>query len=207
MIKADSEESNTEFVKKTIRKTKRSARNALSRYSQKKHELKVAKTLKKSAKFKRAKHIAVYLANDGELCLDALIAEANKLKKRCYLPRVIGNEIQFHLYRPMSKLTKNRYGIAEPKHSARKIMSTKLDLVCLPLVAYDQRGRRLGMGGGYYDRCFAFKKQKNNAPPHLIGIAHHVQSHPNLPAQAWDIPLDSIVNEIKDLKILKHHCS
>jgi 5-formyltetrahydrofolate cyclo-ligase len=66
-------------------------------------------------------------------------------------------------------------------------------LVLLPLVAFDATGNRLGMGGGYYDRSFAFKKSLPPASkPILVGIAHQLQKVAALSVEHWDIVMDTI---------------
>lgn len=67
----------------------------------------------------------------------------------------------------------------------------------LPLVAFDAKGRRLGMGGGFYDRAFAFKNKYKRLGPMLIGLAHSIQEVESLDVEHWDIPLDAIVTEKK----------
>ena len=54
-------------------------------------------------------------------------------------------------------------------------------------------GNRLGMGGGYYDRALAYKRQFPKKPPYLIGVAHACQQVESLPVEAWDVPLDGVV--------------
>jgi len=94
-----------------------------------------------------------------------------------------------------------------------------LDMVLMPLVAFDLQGNRMGMGGGYYDRAFAFKLQADSqtksqtksqstqppnslpqspAPktvPQLIGWAHSCQAVNQLNSEVWDVPLDSLITE------------
>ena len=71
-----------------------------------------------------------------------------------------------------------------------------LDLVLVPLVAFDDRGNRLGMGGGYYDQTFAFLSQRQHyRRPTLLGVAYEFQRLVALPVQAWDIPLDGVATE------------
>jgi 5-formyltetrahydrofolate cyclo-ligase len=74
--------------------------------------------------------------------------------------------------------------------------------VLLPLVAFDPQGGRLGMGGGYYDRTFAFLNgQKGGQKPKLIGLAHHFQQIPKLPIESWDVPLNAIVTDEQVIQI------
>jgi 5-formyltetrahydrofolate cyclo-ligase len=71
-----------------------------------------------------------------------------------------------------------------------------LDLVLVPLVGFDARGNRLGMGGGFYDRHFSFLRNRRAwRRPLLIGIAFDVQRVPQLRDSAHDVPLWGIVTE------------
>ena len=60
----------------------------------------------------------------------------------------------------------------------------------VPLVAFDDAGTRLGMGGGYYDRYFA----GSDRPP-LIGVGFQCQRAPALPRSAWDVALDAVIHD------------
>ena len=77
-----------------------------------------------------------------------------------------------------------------------------MDVILLPLVAFDRKGYRLGMGGGYYDRSLAFRRSRQQwRRPRLIGVAHSCQQHPGLPQQHWDVPLDCIITESEIIPI------
>ena len=65
----------------------------------------------------------------------------------------------------------------------------------LPLVGFDRRGRRLGMGGGFYDRTFAFSRIRPRLAPKLIGLAHDLQRVQQLPVEPWDVPLHGVVTD------------
>jgi 5-formyltetrahydrofolate cyclo-ligase len=67
-------------------------------------------------------------------------------------------------------------------------------LVVAPLVAFDARGHRLGMGGGWYDRTFAFRRERA-APPHLVGAAFAAQQVESVFPESWDMPLDALFTE------------
>ena len=106
------------------------------------------------------------------------------------------NQLNFYHYTPGQTLVKNRFGIPEPVGNNKAIKTKQLDLVFMPLVAFDRRGSRLGMGGGFYDRTFEFTKQSiSQHSPLLVGLAHQCQQAMHLPSQSWDIPLNMIVTD------------
>ena len=108
-------------------------------------------------------------------------------------PRRNSNRMSFFVHRLEAPLTRNRFGIEEPPLGAPWINTRALDLVLAPLVAFDDQGNRLGMGGGFYDRHFGNLPQCLR--PLLVGVAHEVQCADALPAAPWDVPLDGILTE------------
>ena len=68
----------------------------------------------------------------------------------------------------------------------------------LPLVGYDHNGHRLGMGGGWYDRTFAFRHDAP-APPWLVGAGFASQQLDGLLREAWDVRMDALCNERESL--------
>lgn len=157
-----------------------------------------------SRAFQRSKHIAFYLSNDGEMDLSLLVEHAWQKGKHCYLPVLAEPNTQrlwFIPYTPESKLINNRFGIPEPIHSnktrLRKTLS--LDLILMPLVAFDEQGNRMGMGGGFYDRTLAYLRHRRYwHKPTLLGVAYEFQKQKQLETNNWDIPLQAIATE-KDL--------
>ena len=104
----------------------------------------------------------------------------------------------FLLHEKDDPLIKNRFGILEPLFDAKKILKPEeLDLVIAPLVGFDENANRLGLGGGYYDQTFAFKKQQRQNKPYLIGIAYEMQKLASLAVMDWDVPMDMIITEEK----------
>lgn len=151
--------------------------------------------------YQNSQRIAFYLPNDGELDCRQLIKRAWRDGKDCYLPVLTPKgsspPMLFSRYSPGDPLVKNRYGILEVDKSKR-LMPCALDFVVVPLVGFDIKGNRIGMGGGYYDKSFAFKraccarKYKKNAP-HLMGIAYRFQKIHTIKPQSWDVKLDQVV--------------
>lgn len=164
--------------------------------------------LSNSALFQNSRNIAFYLPNEGEMDITPLIALAWEHHKNCFLP-VLGlrnsRKMWFAPYKPRNKLIDNRFGIPEPqhKHSDRLFKAQSLDLILMPLVAFDQQGNRLGMGGGFYDRTLQFLLYRSLwKKPRLIGTAYAFQGVPQLEKQVWDVPLDGIATE-NGLKLFK----
>ncbi|MEM1081930.1 MAG: 5-formyltetrahydrofolate cyclo-ligase, partial [Pseudomonadota bacterium] len=97
------------------------------------------------------------------------------------------------------RLADNGYGIPEPVEGPLQVPMS-MDWVLMPLVAYDSSGRRLGMGGGFYDRSFAFKIDRSEIAPRLIGVAYACQAMAaaataRLPAESWDVGMNGLLNE------------
>ncbi len=156
--------------------------------------------------YQNSKRIAFYLPNDGEISLQSALQHSFSQNKSCYLPVIrsaTNSRMRFALFNHRTMLKKNRFGIFEPSIVRRKyLFATSLDLVLMPLVAFDSAGNRLGMGGGYYDEIFAFLKyRKFWKRPKLIGIAYDFQQLDNLPGDTWDVPLDGIITNDTFMKI------
>lgn len=192
-----------------LRQQIRAQRRSISIKERQNLSQQLADRLSKSSLFQNSRHIAFYLPNDGEIDLQPLIRHAWQQKKCCYLP-VLGHSharaLWFLPFKPNTPLYKNRFGIFEPKHkpSDRFFKTQSLDLMLLPLVAFDKNGNRLGMGGGFYDRTLSFlQNRKHWHKPHLIGAAYQFQEVKNIPARVWDIPLQGIATD-KMLKIFSN---
>ncbi|HMM44266.1 MAG TPA: 5-formyltetrahydrofolate cyclo-ligase [Candidatus Macondimonas sp.] len=147
--------------------------------------------------WRAARTVALYLPADGEVDPRALIMLADRLGKTIVLPRLHRQKpfrMDFVVYRPGRALQRNRFGIPEPCGPVVRA-PVCIDLVILPLVGFDRRGNRLGMGSGYYDRRFAFVRRRAGLRPKLIGLAYEFQCVPALDAQPWDVPLHGVVTE------------
>ncbi|WP_299980521.1 5-formyltetrahydrofolate cyclo-ligase [uncultured Pseudoteredinibacter sp.] len=182
-------------LRKQLRQHLRQQRQSLSAQQQQAAAEKLSLHFAQLPELAESQNIAAYLASDGELDLSPCIELIWGQGKQCYLPRVTSaSQMEFRGYRQDSELQNNRYGIAEPSNKAILISPEQLDLVLLPLVGFSRDGGRLGMGGGFYDRAFAFKAHSLSKPT-LIGVAHSLQEVEQLPIESWDIPLSAIITE------------
>ena len=142
----------------------------------------------------RQGHVAGYWAMDGEIGLHVLQLRLPPGLVWC-LPVLAGEELRFAPWRPGEPLVSNRYGIPEPDVAPSSALSAQeLALAVMPLVGFDARGQRLGMGGGWYDRSFAFRRDRA-APPWLVGAGFSAQQVPALEAADWDVLPDAICTE------------
>jgi len=187
------------LAKKKLRAEMRLQRRALNFQQQKTASRKLISNLKTNGLLQRHQHIALYLANDGEISPNDLIPQLHKFKKQVYLPVIHPlkkQQMVFCQITSTTKFQKNSYGIEEPIFKfSRRLPAKYLSLVFMPLVAFDENGNRMGMGGGFYDRSFEFKLNEKKARPRLIGLAHDFQKQALLPLEPWDIPLHGIMTE------------
>lgn len=144
--------------------------------------------------------MALFLPNDGEIDLTPLIDTAWRQRKRCLLPildRLIERRLFFAPYGPDTPLKANRFGIPEPdSHPHRFIRPLAVDLILVPLVAFDRNGNRVGMGGGYYDRTLSFLRHRMDwRRPTLMGVAFGFQEAAAIDSRPWDIPLQYIATD------------
>ncbi|QKJ88545.1 5-formyltetrahydrofolate cyclo-ligase [Paramixta manurensis] len=142
----------------------------------------------------QARHIALFLSFDGELNTRPLIAKLWQRQKQVYLPVLhpfSAGQLLFIRYTPDTVLSPNRLRIPEPPLDIRQLIPLdRLDVIMVPLVAFDAQGQRLGMGGGFYDRTLQNWQQHGLLP---IGLAHDCQQVNRLPAAEWDVPLPAIL--------------
>ena len=144
-----------------------------------------------------ANKIAAYFAINGEISLNPVIDLALKLGKQVYLPNLDLKSLRFSPYFHDQKMRLNRFKLPEPDvTNAEILMPDALDLVLAPLVVFDAQRNRIGMGGGYYDRSFEFRKQEGRDVPTLIGVAHEFQKVDELVPEEWDVRLDMVMTDV-----------
>jgi len=146
--------------------------------------------------FTAAKSIACYLPMDDEVDPSRIVARAWRAKKRIFCPVTdLCGGMNFCRLRPGTLLERNQFGIWEPV-GEEHIAPPQLDLVVTPLVAFDDQRNRIGMGGGYFDRAFAFLKHRRRwLRPKLIGVAFDCQKVEKITPNPWDIRLYRIITE------------
>lgn len=183
-----------------LRRQLRQARRQLSPTQQRRAAQNLYRQLAQHPIFRRARHVALYLPNDGEIDPRPLLREAQRRGKATYLPVLNAwprTRMVFQRIMPNEHLKPNRFGIPEPAfRPTRQRRIWTLDLVLMPLVGFDEDGGRLGMGGGFYDRSLAYRdRRKNGHKPTLLGLAHECQKVDRLPLGPWDVSLQATVTD------------
>ena len=146
-----------------------------------------------------AGHVAGYWAMDGEIALNSWQVRLPRQLMYCLPVLHADNSLRFAPWRPGEALVTNRFGIPEPDiDPADALPAHALSLVVMPLVGFDPQGHRLGMGGGWYDRSFAFRNA-TAPPPWLVGVGFDAQRMPQLEQASWDVVPDAICTETDTL--------
>jgi 5-formyltetrahydrofolate cyclo-ligase len=176
-------------ARKHLRQRIRRERRELDPQERARCSARIVDRIRSQGVYMKARRVASFLAFDGEPDLAALHRAARRQGKQLFVPVLSGGEMRFALLKPHARTHGNAFGILEPR-APRYVDPDSLDLVLTPLVGFDERGTRLGVGGGYYDRCFHFLANRRLwRRPKLLGVAYDFQRLPRIDREIWDVPL------------------
>lgn len=184
--------------KSDIRKTIRDHRKKLSFEETQSASQIISEKIFQHPAFLNSKKIALYISHENEIDVRLILNRALELKKSIYLPVLSDeNELAFYLINPSTQFIKNKFCIDEPAISNQTPISpTELDLMLIPMVAFDAQCNRLGRGAGYYDRALQFTKNlSRDVRPVLIGVAYEFQRVNQIVPEEWDVKMDFVVTE------------
>jgi len=143
----------------TLRKAKQALRLELSKQELATAALNLAAMCEPFIADKAA--IAGYQAVKGEISVDAILQSARKRNAVTTLPIVNNETLLFAPFTDQTPMLKKRFGLLEPDvPTSTYLAPEQLDCVLVPLVAFDNQANRMGMGGGFYDKSFAFRRDK-----------------------------------------------
>jgi 5-formyltetrahydrofolate cyclo-ligase len=186
-------------LKGTLRKQLRTARRGLCPSEHALRSRRAASSIARLSAFKAGSRIAVYLPFDGETDPSALIAVARRRRVRLYVPVVESvRHRRLRFYPLTARMRRGVFGISIPHRAAhaRAVRPRWFDLIAVPLVGVDRQGRRLGMGGGFYDRALDWRRHRRHwLGPRLVGLAFDCQRAESVYAQAHDVRLDALATE------------
>ena len=180
--------------KKALRKHYRALRDELSPSNREQQSAAISRKIIESERFRQAKVVALYAAHGSEVDLTAVLEAGLATGKLMLLPRVEceGKVLTFWQVEQGEELVKGTYDLREPRIIGKKpFIIDDIDIILVPGIVFDNRGHRVGYGGGYYDRYLA----RNG--PYTIGIAYNEQLIDKLPIaiEEHDVSLDLILTE------------
>ena len=185
---------NNKSILRKIYKEKRKNIDFISYY---KNNILINKKIKNFYAFKNAKKIAFYFSKNNEINLNELIIYSFLKKKICYFPKIINNNLYLSKLFNLHGYKIGKFLIKEPKkYSILHICN--MDIIFIPLVVFDKKLNRIGMGKGFYDKLLSNNIIINRKKPLLIGISHSIQQTNIINNNIWDKKLNIIFTE-KDI--------
>ncbi len=182
------------MTKSELRSRMRKRRRALPVDVQNHHGQALLNNVLTTRHYQNSNALACYMPVSGELDTHPLMQHALASGREVYLPVIENTAMWFTRWYgeelPLDRASK----LPQPlKRHTRLLNVRRLDVVIVPLVAFTRNGTRLGQGGGYYDRAFAFQLEQRWRRPVLVGAAHHIQETEQIPFDPWDVPLAGII--------------
>jgi 5-formyltetrahydrofolate cyclo-ligase len=189
----------TLFEKSALRKTLRQVRASVPEGQRRLVGERILRLALRHRLIARGRRIGLYIPKGDELDCLPLLNRALWLGAVCYLPMLPPRrqkKLWFTRLHEGRHWSVNRFGIPEFGLRHARYRAFWLDTLFLPLLGFDARGYRMGMGGGYYDASLAYLARRRYwRRPRLIGLAFEAQRIERLPEDPWDVPLDGVLTE------------
>ncbi|MBQ2381939.1 MAG: 5-formyltetrahydrofolate cyclo-ligase [Succinivibrio sp.] len=185
---------NSKEIRNSLRQTILAKRRQITEKESAQAGHSILKTIVQMDVFKRTINVASYISLSGELCTKDMNEYFMTRHHLCLPYMVTGQKgkMDFYSFKKGDVLVENRFHILEPKNQQENLVSEdEIDVIIVPLVAFDNKGNRMGMGGGYYDRML--KKVRKDCL--VIGVAYEFQLVDDLIVEEWDMPMDIVITE------------
>jgi len=177
--------------KKNLRSQLLDARRALSPEQKVSDSQKIIERLTSHLGGTPPAHILCYRATPDEV---ATVPLFNQPPARIYAPRMLpGHHMEWVEVTPQTGWLKGAFNIDEPKEGNCWAGEEYSVLVC-PMAGFDRQGHRLGMGMGFFDRWL---EKHRHSISEIIGLAFSCQEADEIPADAHDIPMHTIITEVE----------
>ena len=183
--------------KKSLRRTLRERRSALSTEEWRSLSGSVQQRFLRSGLFATAAVIALYAPVNREVDTSMVMTEALSAGKTLLFPVVSGGGLLFREIRGESDLVTGAFGIAEPGSGCPERLPGEADCIVVPGVAFDLSGRRIGYGKGYYDRTLHALEGSGR----LVGFGFDFQLVEEIAGEPHDVALDLIITERRFLPV------
>jgi 5-formyltetrahydrofolate cyclo-ligase len=140
-------------------------------------------------------HIHIYLSIQAlaEVSTSVIVDRLTAMNKKIFVPVIRNDELLTAAFRKGELVRPAQFGQPEPQKPSI-VDESNLDVILMPLLAFDERGFRIGYGKGFYDR-FLQRLSRQGITPRRIGLSFLQQKVDAVPADSWDEPLDAVVHE------------
>lgn len=173
--------------KKALRKWIREKKTAMSQVEIEKASRELCDRFLQSEQYRQAKTVYGYLPYNQEVRTIPILERALLDGKRIAIPKIYGDEMKFIFMTDLSLVELGYKGIPEPKADA-PVADDPTALVLMPGLAFDKQGRRIGYGGGFYDKFLA------KEPEHpTVALCYAFQMVDSLEIEEYDIPVDCVL--------------
>lgn len=172
--------------KEALRKEMREQRDRLSAEEIRKLTEGCLSQLNTMTEFQESTWVYSYMAIGSEVDTIYIIPEIMKMGKRVAVPKVEGETIAFYEITSIKDCKPGAWGILEPV--SYKAPAQEKGLILIPGLAFDQKGNRLGYGGGFYDR---YLQQHQDCTS--VALAYEMQLMDEVPGEAHDQQVEYIV--------------
>lgn len=176
--------------KKILRRQMKKQREAMSREEMFSKSEQIFEQLITVPEYKRSDKIYTYVSMNNEVDTIMLIDYSLSIDKRVFVPKVIGNHMEFYEISDISELSSGYFGIYEPDINGKEPDYSRTGFMCMPGLAFDLSFNRIGYGGGFYDRYLA---QENRL--YKAALAYSYQLVPAVFAEPTDVKTDMIITE------------
>lgn len=173
--------------KQELRRIIRAKKRAMTEEEILSRSQKLAQLLYQSPAYQKARTVYGYLPYNQEVRTVPMLEQALREGKRVAVPKVYGEEMKFLYLEDFSLVAKGYAGIPEPIADG-PIARDETALVLMPGLAFDRKGRRVGYGGGFYDKFLAAEP---NHP--TLALCYDFQLLPGLETEGHDVPVDFVL--------------
>jgi len=188
-------------AKRAARIGAQEARACLSRVECRTHAAAIADALLALPELARVRTILVYSALPAELDPALAVTTLRTRGVRVAYPRIEApGVLGLHVVDHELELVPGPFGLSQPNDHALRARHDSIDAVIVPGVAFDESGRRLGYGGGYYDRLLPMLRPGCVR----IGIAFDEQLLPRIPSEEHDVDVDMVVTPSRVIRTAKN---
>ncbi|MEN2765981.1 5-formyltetrahydrofolate cyclo-ligase [Ornithinibacillus xuwenensis] len=178
--------------KRTLRENMITKLKALPINERKAIEEQLRSNLLNSSLWKNSNTIGITISKGFEWDTQLIIEEGWRQGKSIVVPKCFPNDKELVFYRlhSFNELESVYYNLLEPKpNDQNKTTKEQIDLLLVPGIVYDERGYRIGFGGGYYDRfLFDYNSQ-------TVSLLSTMQLSDNVPVEPHDIPVQHLLTE------------